>query len=112
MCILQIIYIYIYIYIYIHIHTPIYIYIYEITKSGSYFLDVQILRSQVSLCNWPSRHSGNDGHGYFMLARDGGGSFYVNLIRNFSGETRIPECQRLTSGAETLVIEVKGGSVS
>lgn len=43
-----------------------------------------------------------------MLARDGGGSFCVNLIRNFSGETRIPECQRLTSGAETLVIEVRG----
>lgn len=43
-----------------------------------------------------------------MLARDGGGSFCVNLVPNFSGETRIPECQRLTIGAETLVTEVRG----
>lgn len=57
-------------------------------------------------------HSGNDGHGYFMLARDGVESFCVNLVPNFSGETRILECQRLTSGAETLVTEVRGGSVS
>lgn len=36
----------------------------------------------------------------------------LNLVPDFSGETRIPKCQRLSNGAETLVTEVRRESLS